>query len=117
MKSLLTSAIPLGIMMISYLCVFLAVFLFKRSKRNRRSPISGKLLRSPGQSILPQIEETTDQIMEALFGLAVFPLLVLSVAAMEVFSKGELPSFLTLAVYSFFLGGIIPFFATRLKPS
>lgn len=48
---------------------FIAIVLFKRGKRGRRSPLTGSLLRGPGESLRTEIEKLNEKIDESFFNL------------------------------------------------
>lgn len=64
---------------------FTVVFLLKRSKRGRRSPLTGNLLRSAGESLRNEIERFSEKIDDSLFQLLVvsLPSLLLALLAIK----------------------------------
>lgn len=66
-------------------CILLVRFLYQRSQRGRRSPISGLLLRTPGQSLIPQIDELTDNISLDLVSLFIIPILIYAFAISQLY--------------------------------
>lgn len=57
-----------------------------RKKRiGRRTPITGLLLRSPGQSLLPQIEDLSDEINSELMGIFFVPPLMFGMLISELY--------------------------------
>jgi len=71
LPSLIATALAVGF-------VTLALYFYGRSKKNRRSPLSNKLLRSPGQSLIAQIDEVSEEINSDIVCLFFIPTLVLS---------------------------------------
>jgi hypothetical protein len=67
----------------------LALYVYGRSKKNRRSPLSNKLLRSPGQSLIDQIDELNDEVSFYITCLFFFPTLVFT-AFLPKFYLGEI---------------------------
>ncbi len=60
----------LGAVFLPFLCgIVISVFLFKRAKKGRRSPLTGNLLRGPGETLRRQIEENLDKVSDHLFRL------------------------------------------------
>lgn len=68
---------PLVTLAVLILPVFFISKGFKWATRKRKSPLSGDLLRSPGQSLAEKIEETSTDLIGLLFAipLLIFPLL------------------------------------------
>jgi hypothetical protein len=58
--------------------VFLVLYVYGRSKKNRRSPLSSKLLRSPGQRLIAQIEDVSEEINSEILSLFLIPMLFLT---------------------------------------
>lgn len=86
MKSLLLGLIPIGLMFLLALpCAHLARFVYQRQKKGRRSPLTGMLLRSPGQSLLPQIDNLEEEINADLFGLLMVPLMIFGLAMTQLY--------------------------------
>jgi len=70
--SLLSAVITLAL---AWMCAILTKFIYERKKSGKRSPLSGKLLRSPGQSLISQLDDMTDEINFSIFALFLFPLI------------------------------------------
>lgn len=51
------------------IAVFFSIFLAKRRKKGRRSPLSGNLLRGPGESLRTEIEKISEKIDDNFFVL------------------------------------------------
>lgn len=80
MSPLLIALIPGAlIFLVALPCLWLALYAYKRGKQGRRSPLTSKLLRSPGQSIIPQIDEISGDIASDLTELVLCPLGIFSV--------------------------------------
>jgi len=58
---------------------FLAIFLFKRSQKGRRTPLTNQLLRGPGEGLRNELEKNSEKLLDALMfmGTSCFPALVL----------------------------------------
>lgn len=116
MKSFLLALIPCGLMFLLALpCVFLARFVYQRGKRGRRSPLSGMLLRSPGQTLLTQIEGITDEINSDLFGLIMAPLMVFSIALGQLYFGLLKPNIWIFGIYIFSTLAIMLFIVRKLS--
>jgi len=116
MKSLLLALIPVGLVFLLALpCAFLARFVYQRNKKGRRSPLSGMLLRSPGQTLLTQIEEMTDEINSDLFGLIMVPLMIFSVAVGQLYLGLLKPNIWILVIYILATLAIMLFVARKLS--
>lgn len=115
MKSLIPVLIPVGsLFLLALPCVLLARFVYQRSKKGRRSPLSGKLMRSPGQSLLAQIEDVTDEVNSDLFGLVMVPLMVFSIALSQLYLGLLNPDFGIIGVYAFGTLAAMLFIARKL---
>jgi hypothetical protein len=116
MKSLLLALIPVGIMfLIAMPCVLLARFFYECGKKGRRSPITGMLLRSPGQSILPQMDDLSDDINSDLFGLIVVPIFIFSSVMAQLYFGIFKPTVVNIGVLTFLSVIIMLFFARKLS--
>lgn len=116
MKTLLLALIPAGLMFaLAFPCVLLARFVYQRSKKGRRSPLSGMLLRSPGQSLLSQIEDLTDEINSDLFGLIMIPLMVFSVAVGQLYLGLLQSNIWIIAMYIFATLALMLFVSRKLS--
>jgi hypothetical protein len=116
MTSLLLALAPAGIMfLIAFPCVLVARFLYERGKKGRRSPITGLLLRSPGQSILPQIDDISDDINSDLFGLIIVPVFVSSLAMGQFYSGALKATPLIIGIYIFVSLAIMVFLSRKLS--
>lgn len=60
MLMILFPVVPLSI--VSFSCAWLALYLYKKQLKGRRSPLTGKLLRSPGHTLISQIDELNEGI-------------------------------------------------------
>lgn len=61
-SQILVAFIPLAILLGIYIFIFLLVQAYKFSKRDRKSPLTKQLLRSPGDSLRQQIEKLSEDI-------------------------------------------------------
>jgi Nuclease-related domain len=60
------------------------------------------LLRSPGQSLMTQIEELTDEVNSDVFGLVMVPLMVFSIAAIQLYLGQLKPNPWIFGIYGIF---------------
>lgn len=115
MKSLLLAMIPVGMMfLLAFPCVLLARFVFQRSMKGRRSPLSGMLLRSPGQSLLSQVEDLTYEINSDLFGLVMVPLMFFSVAVGQLYLGILKANIWAISIYIFAMLAVMLFLVRKL---
>jgi hypothetical protein len=113
MQSLLLALIPGGILLLVALpFAYLARFIYERGKKGRRSPITGMLLRSPGQSILPQIDELTDDINGYLVCLILIPLGIFSFVIADLYFLGAKPSTTGIGI-NIFIALVVVLYLTR----
>ncbi len=116
MKSLLIAVIPAGIViLLAVPCAWLATYLYQRGKKDRRSPLSGKLLRSPGQSLIPQIEDITDDINGDLFFLFMVPLTFFSIFMVQLYLGKLTLTTSIICLYVFLALTIMLFIAKKLN--
>lgn len=47
--------------------LFFSIYFFKRTQKGRRSPLTGNLLRGPGETLRTQIENNSEKILDSLF--------------------------------------------------
>lgn len=116
MEKLLLVLIPVGlIILVSLPCAFLSILAYRRKKKGRRSPFSGSLLRSPGQSLLPQIDALTDDINSDLYGVIMVPLMVFSLAMAQFYFGYLTPTPWNIALHGFICLAAILFVAHKLS--
>jgi len=70
----LTSLPSLLTLVLTTLFVLLVLHVYGRSKKDRRSPLSDKLLRSPGQSLMEQVDEVSEEVNTGIVMLFFMPL-------------------------------------------
>jgi len=116
MKSLLITVASSGmVVFLAVSCAWLATYLYQRGKNGRRSPLTGKLLRSPGQSLIPQIEDITDDINGDLFSLFMVPLLIFSVFMIQLYLGKLLLTASTICLHVFLAMTVMLFVARKLN--
>ncbi len=71
--------IPLALVYVSLIPVFILLYVFRLSRKRRRSPLTQNLLRTPGESLRTQIEEVTATIDSYLVLFLLLPLGMYSV--------------------------------------
>lgn len=82
------------IFLTSMLPSMLALVLFKYQTRNKKSPISIELLRSPGESLKKDIDEISENLFERMIFLMVVPIVIYSFLVGQYVSTGKAPSLL-----------------------
>jgi hypothetical protein len=116
MKSLLLAVIPTGIVFLLALpCALLARFVYQRKKKGRRSPLTGMLLRSPGQSLLPQIDNLEEEINSDLFGLLIVPLMIFGLAMTQLYFEHIRATASTIVIYVLLTLAIMLYLSRKLS--
>ena len=108
-----TFLIPLVMVALMVVPVFLLLKLFKVSTRKRKSPLSGELLRNPGQSLLEQINEVTLDIIGQLLVIPTIILLVFSLYLLRMLNHPAADNALLIIVSV--LGGAVPVIYIMIK--
>jgi len=72
-------------MAVVFSVAWLAIYVYRQGNKGRRSPLTGKLLRSPGQSLIPQINEISEKVEEDMFGLFMIPLATFAILMGELY--------------------------------
>jgi hypothetical protein len=80
-------AIVFGTMLFSVLILFAVRFYYKTKKR--RTPFPDKLLRSPGQYILKQLDDLNEDILTTAFSIWLIPLILYSVHISQLYFGGK----------------------------
>lgn len=89
-----------GVLGISALIVWTLIWWLRRSGAGRRSPLTRNLLRNPGDSLRPQLEDLALDMLGLWCLLLMIPLVVYSMWVTELhFGSGRVTSF-TLAVHA-----------------
>lgn len=105
------------IMAVVFSVAWLAIYVYRQGNKGRRSPLTGKLLRSPGQSLIPQINEISEKVEEVMFGLFMIPLATFAVLMGELYWGLLKPTLGNIGMMFFFaLAGML-FLARRLSRS
>ena len=73
------------------------------AKKRKRSPFTGKFLRSPGQSLLVQLDDVQDSLTTALVGLVVAPMAIYAGIAPSLFT-GRITTTAIVGVAALFVG-------------
>lgn len=116
MEKVLVAFIPVVLLLlVSLPCAFLARLVYQRKKKGRRSPLSGKLLRSPGQSLLSQIDDLTDDINSDLFGIVAAPLILFSLAVFQLYMGFLKPTSWNIALYALLCLAIVLYSVKKLS--
>ena len=99
LEMVLTAMIP-GLLMLTSVFVLLIVFGYRQlhQRRRRRSPLTDKMLRGPGESLRQRIEELDGQAQMYLALLFAMPLVVYSLHLSQSYFYGRLESMLRLVV-------------------
>ncbi|MBW1940658.1 MAG: NERD domain-containing protein [Deltaproteobacteria bacterium] len=81
MKSLLIGSLPLIILFVAFGILISLIFIIKFSirKKKRRLPFTENFLRSPGQSLIKQIDDINDEISSYLFCALTLPIFVYAI--------------------------------------
>lgn len=66
-------------------CCWLARYIYFKKQKGRRSPLTGKLLRSPGHTLINQIDDLTDDINTDLMMMLFMPMLLIVSAAGQLY--------------------------------
>jgi hypothetical protein len=89
------SQLPIFFPIIAFLGPLLLVlgllYLYRwyRGRKGSRSPLTGQLLRPPGQSLRERVEEISNTLNEALFMVALVPSLISGIILSRVFASGK----------------------------
>src|SRR6478736_730919 len=74
LESFLSPLLPVVFITVCFFIpAFITVFLIQRRNRHRRSPLTFKLLRSPGHTLLTKMESINDDISMHIFLLWIIP--------------------------------------------
>lgn len=116
MSSFLVILFPAVLVFIVVLpCFWLALYMYKKQQKGRRSPLTGKLLRSPGHTLITQIDDLTDDINTDLMMMLFLPMIMIISAAGQ-FYWGEMKFTVpNMALYLFTILSITLFFARKLS--
>ena len=89
------------VFIVTFPCCWLALYIYKKQQKGRRSPLTGKLLRSPGHTLISQIDDLTEEINTDLMMMMFVPLLLIISASGQFYwdeMKFTVPNF---ALYFF----------------
>lgn len=87
-----------------FVAAFFSIFMFRRNRRGRRTPLTGNLLRGPGESLRKEIESISEKLNNTLLNLFmtfVPPLLV--VLLLRYLQNNKIPNWQLALNYLFFL--------------
>lgn len=86
------------------LAVISAIYIFRRNRRGSRSPLTGNLLRGPGESLRLEIERLSEKLDDALFRLfTTFVPPVLVLLLLTYLQGNKVPIWQLISTYLFFL--------------
>lgn len=86
------------------LAVISAIYIFRRNRRGSRSPLTGNLLRGPGESLRLEIERLSEKLDDALFRLyTTFVPPVLVLLLLSYLQGNKVPIWQLISTYLFFL--------------
>lgn len=91
---------------------FFSVFFFKRSQKRRRSPLTGNLLRGPGETLRSQIEINSDRILDSFFLLLLVAVPAYALLMLFVYIGGNRIEYWQIFLTLFIYAGLT-FWATR----
>lgn len=113
---IILGALPLLLMIAGmYAVLYPALWLHKFKKRGKRSPLTGELLRSPGESLREQIDELNYDIDALLLLSVILPLSSYSyLISLVYFSRGKIP-LSTIYTLSAVLACVVIFLIWRLS--
>lgn len=90
MKMLLLSALPLVLMLACFVVpIYVLIWVWKLQRRKRRSPLTAKLLRGPGQTLRVELDEVQTDLMAYLAVLMIFPLAVFGIHLSQSYFAGS----------------------------
>ncbi len=89
-------------------------FATKRMMRGRRNPLTGDLLRNPGESLRPQVDDLTFDILGLGFGFFVVPLVVYTQVVTASYLTKKPPSLFLLVIMIVIGLTFISYFAVRI---
>jgi hypothetical protein len=112
LREIWSAALPLVLIVLFFILpLYLLLWLRKLQRRNRRSPLTAKLLRGPGETLCQQLAEVQWDFSGYLAGLLTFPFLMLSVhLSQSVFGGVPESSFRWLLIAATITGGTIFFY-------
>ena len=95
-----------------FFATFISIFIYRRSRRGRRTPLTGNLLRGPGESLRVHIEQLSEKMDGALIHLFETCIVPLAVTLLLIHLQGnKVPIWQLILVYVFFLA--LVFMAAR----
>ena len=89
-------------------------FATKRMMRGRRNPLTGDLLRNPGESLRPQVDDLTFDILGLGFGFFVVPLVVYTQVVTASYLTKKPPSLFLMVIMIVIGLTFISYFAVRI---
>lgn len=93
MSQLIAAVLPLALMVVFFIVpVYVISWLRTRYRKDRRSPLTAKLLRGPGQTLQKEISKVEDDFSAYLAILLMFPFLTLSVHLSQSYFGGAAES-------------------------
>lgn len=74
---------------IGFFLSFLAVYFFRQSIKEKKSPVNDKLLRSPGETLRQEIDKISDTMVEKLLFLVIMPVWIGSFLIIQPLSSNQ----------------------------
>jgi hypothetical protein len=108
--------LPLIVILLNIGLACIAIILYRKYEKSlrRRSPFKDQFLRSPGQSLIGQIEAINQEIQLYFIYLLLGPLSILSVHLAQLYSKNISSSWLRWAIIIVLIIGICTFYLYKL---
>lgn len=90
MTLLLSAALPLLLLLGCFVVpIYVLLWLRKLQRRRRRSPLTAKLLRGPGQTLRAELDEVQTDLMSYIAVLMMFPFMLFSVYLSQSYIAGS----------------------------
>ena len=98
-SKLFLSVIPAVLFFFTICAIGALLYFFRFSKRGRKSPLTGQLLRGPGESLRMQIEDLSINIDAYIVVEAAIPILVFSTYLSQIFLGGDKQNISSIIIY------------------
>ncbi|MGE4579685.1 MAG: nuclease-related domain-containing protein [Desulfuromonadales bacterium] len=116
MKSLVVTFLAIIVLYgVVYLFAWGSLHFYQKSKKGRRSPLSHKLLRAPGQTLSGQVEDITEELNGDLAMLFILPFSLLSLCLAQVHWGLLKPTVVNVGLYTLIGLAAMIFIARRLN--
>jgi hypothetical protein len=115
MRNLLLSLMPMGIFVGAILLIGIVLDWRARKPKDRRSPLTRHLLRSPGHTLMLHVEDLSSDVFAAVMILSIIPALYWAVFISSRYYGASRPGDWAPFIYTAAAAGIVIYFSMKLR--